>query len=107
MLRWKDIPLSLHAALLGGVTLFMLGISATSFLRAQLVTNFPDVNLQTYEGQAILGLAGYGIVNGYPTGLFGGGGLVNRAEAAKMLLRGGKISPNIFASNGRFPDVYD
>lgn len=48
-------------------------------------TSFPDVNVSTEEGKAIINLAERGIIIGYPDGTFKPANAITRTQAAKIL----------------------
>ena len=68
---------------------------------------FPDTDLNTLLGQAAAELYRRAIVGGFPDGEFKGDRMVNRAEAAKFLLRSKYENISDYKNNGIFPDVLE
>lgn len=67
---------------------------------------FPDIALNSLQGQAIAELYHRGIVGGYPDGQFRGINPVNRAEAAKMLLLARYDQIPDYRTTDQFYDVF-
>ncbi len=68
---------------------------------------FPDTNLGTFEGNAAAELYRRKVIAGYSNGLFGGDGIVNRAEAAKMLILARYGNIGSYSASHLFSDVQD
>lgn len=64
-----------------------------------------DVSLTTPNGQAVTYLEEHGVISGFSDGTFRGNSYVNRAEAAKILLKAGDFTLYGMGSNTLFRDV--
>jgi hypothetical protein len=71
-------------------------------IEVEAAVTFPDVDPDATHGQAILRLAGLGIVTGFDDGTFGPALLVNRGQMASVLQRALDLEPGESAA---FPDT--
>jgi hypothetical protein len=72
---------------------------------APIESHFSDAQPTSLEGEAANTLAGEDIIGGFADGTFRGGQSVNRAEAAKFLMKARFGSIGDERNNGRFLDV--
>lgn len=74
---------------------------------AEFLNPFPDTDFEQLLGKAAAELNRREVIGGYPDGEFKGDRLVNRAEAAKMLLLAKYGEVNDKDNSGNFSDVFD
>jgi len=76
------------------IVLLVFIAQSSSNWSAALNLPFTDIDSSTLEGNATLYLAHRGFVQGFPDGTFRGSSIVNRAEAAKLLVLAAGIPLN-------------
>lgn len=84
-----------------------LQISSVGGVRPAAPARYSDVQPYTELGQVLTSLSQKGIIGGYPDGTFRPDDLVNRAEAAKILMLALGNDVGNLPNDGRFSDVQE